>query len=256
MTGQTAAPNIMNLEELLAFRETTERISAFLNKRLKDHLSALASLLSPGRVLGKHVGARDAAPRADEALSELTARYKEVSAFPYDLKPELEPDVLTAISSAVQIYPYEYTYEAQGAKASKKITMTSPIRWVVAYGSELSVSQVRLMLLTPGDHRSIPLRQAVVNLLAFDVVLNRLPTIRQLLKDLRYETSVEALPGLEKLPLVVFSLALPSFRPADDLLLTAVRLSGVPAFIELIDTGAIHSMTDPLRADIERLSQG
>ncbi|MBZ5573917.1 MAG: hypothetical protein LAO09_18790, partial [Acidobacteriia bacterium] len=45
---------------------------------------------------------------------------------------------------------------------------------------------------------------------------------------------------LGKLPMVIFNVQLTSFRPADDLLLTAVRLSGVPAFIELIDTGVFE----------------
>ena len=51
MTGQDGAPSIMNLEELLGFREITERISSFLHKRLKDHLATLSPLLAPGRVL-------------------------------------------------------------------------------------------------------------------------------------------------------------------------------------------------------------
>jgi hypothetical protein len=57
--------------------------------------------------------------------------------------------------------------------------------------------------------------------------------------------------------MAVFNVALPSFRPADDLLLTAVRLSGVPAFIELIDTDALSSVEDPLRRQIEeRIREG
>jgi hypothetical protein len=255
MTGQGTAPNIENLDDLLAFREITERISGYLNKRLRDHLVTLSPLLAAGRVLGKHAGAREAAPRADEALADLAEKYKQVSAFPFDLRPELDADVLTSIASGIQIYPYEYSYEARGAKATRKISMTSPIRWVVTYGADLSLSQMRSMLLAPGEHRSPALRQAVVNALAFQVVLSRNSGMAQVLKDLRYNIGVHGLPGLERLPLTVFSVELPSFRPADDLLLTAVRLSGVPAFIELIDTAAVRGLEDPLRLEIERLME-
>ncbi len=42
-------------------------------------------------------------------------------------------------------------------------------------------------------------------------------------------------------------------RPSDDLILSAIGLSGVPAFNELIDAEAIDSMADPLKLSIEKL---
>src|SRR5882724_9223169 len=99
MTGQESAAKILNLDELLGYREITERISGFLNKRLKDHLSALSPLLVPGRVLGKHVAARESAPRADEALAELAEKYRQVRNSMPELKPDLDEEVLTSIGS-------------------------------------------------------------------------------------------------------------------------------------------------------------
>ena len=255
MTGQDGAPSIMNLEELLGFREITERISSFLHKRLKDHLATLSTLLAPGRVLGKHVGTRDSVPRAEDALAELTEKYKLARGGPFDLKEDLDGEALTAIGAGIQVYPYEYSHEAQGAKAAKKISMTSPIRWVVTYGADYSLSQFRNALLVPGERRSQAVRQFVVNALAFQVVLGRNPSVGQLLGDLRYESSVKPIPGIDKLPMTVLSIPLPSFRPADELLLTAIRISGVPAFIELIDINAVRSLEDPLRMRIEELAQ-
>ncbi|MBZ5619540.1 MAG: hypothetical protein LAQ69_12575 [Acidobacteriia bacterium] len=254
MTEQESAPNIVNLDELLGFREVTERITGFLNQRLKGHLTAMSPLLVPGRVLGKHVGPRESAPKADEALADLSEKYKQVCASLSGLKPELDEEALTSIGSAIQIYPYEYTYEAHGANsAARKIAMTSPVRWVVTYGAAISLSQLRTLLLNPNDRRSSSVRQFVVNALAFQTTLGRSPGAAHLINDLRYEIRTQALPGLDGLPLMTLSVQLPSFRPADDLLLTATRLSGVPAFIELIDTGAVRSMEDPLRLQIEAL---
>jgi hypothetical protein len=104
-----------------------------------------------------------------------------------------------------------------------------------------------------GDRRIPPVRQFVINALTFNVALSRNQALIQLLRDLRWEVQEAALPGFERLKVTTFSLALPSFRPADELLLTAVRLSGVPAFIELIDTNAVHTLADGLRTQIEEL---
>ena len=58
-------------------------------------------------------------------------------------------------------------------------------------------------------------------------------------------------PGLGDLPLVVISSCIPSFRPSDDLVLATTTLSGVPAFIELIDVDAIRQLKDPLKPRLE-----
>lgn len=90
MTPQEADSRITDLEQLLDFRERTERISGFLQKRLKDHLGALATLLVPARVFGKHVGGRETPPRADEALAELTEKYKRACSTMLFLKPDAD----------------------------------------------------------------------------------------------------------------------------------------------------------------------
>ena len=76
----------------------------------------------------------------------------------------------------------------------------------------------------------------------------------RLLKDLRYDLKVEKNPGPGgELPLVVISSCIPTFRTSDEVLLATTRLSGVPAFIELIDTGAIHQLQGPLKPRLEDL---
>lgn len=253
MAGESTTPTITNLDELLEFRGITERISAYLSKRLKEHLATLWPLLAPGRVLGKHVGARDSAARADEALADLREKFKQASGGPFDFKPELDEEVLTSVGSGVQVFPYEYSHELQGAKAGRVLAMTSPVRWVATYTSDYSLAQVWSVVEGVGDRRSPAVRQFVANALMFQVVLNRNHAAAQLLKDLRWDIEVMSLPGLDRLPLVTFGFRLPSFRPPDDLLLTAVRLSGVPAFIELIEPEAVARIEDPLRRQIETL---
>src|SRR5262245_27022535 len=110
MTGSESAPGVTSTDELLELREVSERISGFLYKRLKDHLGTLSPLLLPGRVLGKHVGSRESAPRADEAFQELSQKFEKVRGGLFGLKPELEADVLSAIGTSIHAYPLEYTH--------------------------------------------------------------------------------------------------------------------------------------------------
>ena len=84
-------------------------------------------------------------------------------------------------------------------------------------------------------------------------MLARFPGIAQLLTDLRYDIQTEKSRALGALPLVTVRSCLPSFRPADNLMLTAVRFSGVPAFIELIDLEALSALPDPLKLRIEQI---
>jgi hypothetical protein len=131
--------------------------------------------------------------------------------------------------------------------------MTSSVRWVVTYASELSLAQLRGLMFGPGDRRSSAVRQFVVNALAFQVVIGRNPGVAQILRDLRYDLAVQPLQGLEKLPVATLTVPIPSFRPPDDLLLTAIRLSGVSGFNELIDPAVLEKIEDPLRVQVEAL---
>lgn len=97
------------------------------------------------------------------------------------------------------------------------------------------------------------MREFLVAALAMQSTVEKYPGIVRLLKDLRYDVQVEKCPGLGDLPLVVISGCVPSFRPADDLVLATCNLSGVPAFIELIDTEAARLITDPLKPRIAEM---
>jgi hypothetical protein len=91
----------------------------------------------------------------------------------------------------------------------------------------------------------------VVNALVMKAVLERFHGISRLLTDLRYHVQCEPAPGFGELPLVTISAGLASFRPADDLILTAARFSGVAAFIELIDLDSVHELADPFKQRLE-----
>src|SRR5438046_882120 len=131
MSQEDNDPKVMSFDALLEFRETTERISGFLHRRLKGHLTTLSPLFAPARVFGRHVAARESAPRADEALAQLLEKYKDASGSPFDLRHGVDEETLTSIGTEPEIYPYEYSFDAQGPKFTKSLSMTSPLRWVL-----------------------------------------------------------------------------------------------------------------------------
>ena len=244
---------VVSVDEFVRLRQRTERVSEFLAKRLRTHLGLLYPILAPGRVFGKYIGSRENSPRADEAYAQLTARYKEACGRPFDVRPELDDEALTAMEYGIEMYPWEYSYEASGPQGSRTVSITSPVRWIVTYRSDYTPAAVRTLIATKGQRRVGPLRQFVVNALAIQVVLARTPGLAGLIGDLRYETQSESDPSFGKLKLLTLSAPIRSFRPADDLILAATGFSGVPSFIELIDENSLETMGDPLQQDLQEI---
>jgi hypothetical protein len=151
------------------------------------------------------------------------------------------------------VQPWEYFHEARTENESRRIRITSPTRWVLTYAGDLSLDRMKTLVAAREENQS-PLQQRFVMAdLLLLLVLQKSPRITGLLKDLRFDLEVVTSEELHGLPLVVVSFALPTFRPDDTLILKATSLSGVPAFIELVDVEAVRALTDPLKAELEKL---
>jgi hypothetical protein len=255
MEDQGNAGKSLTFEQLADLREKTEAVSQFLQQQLQGYLETLRPLLAPRRLLGKYTGVKEDVAGADRAFAQLQEQYRGVCAKPFTLPPELDADPLSNIDNRLDLYPWEYTHQAKGESETKPITITSPVCWVLTYGSEYTLSQVTRTLAGREQRRSNAVRQFVVNTLVMHAMLARFPNITQLLTDLRYGIQTEKSPALGDLPLVTIRSCLPSFRPADTLMLTAIRFSGVPAFIELIDIETLNTLQDPLKLRLEKILQ-
>jgi hypothetical protein len=246
---------ILTFEQLADLREKTEAIAQFLQGQLRNYLETLRPLFAPRRLLGKYVGVKEEVAGAEKAFVQLRTQYQEICGKPFALPAELEQETLPATENRLELYPWEYTHEAKGAKETKTLTMTSPVRWILTYSSNYSPAQLRETLAGQQERSADSVRQFVVSALIMRLLFDRYPGIPKLLTDLRYEVRLSKAPGLGELLLVTVNSCLPSFRPADELILMATRFSGVPAFIELVDTEAVHLLQDPLGLQIERLLQ-
>jgi hypothetical protein len=241
MTSRPAS-QALTFDELMSLREKTERLSAFLAGRLRTHLATLYPLLAPKRVFGSYVGAKDNVPRAEEAYQQLVERFKEIAGAPFDFRPELDEQAISNMEYGIEIYPWEYPHEIAG----RLITITSPVKWIVTYRTEYSPAQMRDLLASKAERRPLPMRQFAANALALQIVVSRAAGVSSLLADLRYAAESAVVPGLGRLRMVTISCPIPSFRPPDDLIQTATRFSGVPAFNELVPSDAASHLDDPL----------
>ena len=131
--------------------------------------------------------------------------------------------------------------------------MACPVRWVVTFMSTYGLSQMRQGLAGKGERRIDHIRQFVVNALVTQLTVTHAAGLGALLADLRYQLQIECSPDLPKLPLTTITCGLPAFRPPDDLILAATTFSGIPAFIELIDTDAASKLQDPLKTRVQEL---
>jgi hypothetical protein len=112
---------------------------------------------------------------------------------------------------------------------------------------------VRQGLAGKGERRVEHIRQFVVNALVTQATFAHSSGLASLFADLRYQVQTDFAADLPKLPLTTISFGLPSFRPADDLILSATTFSGVSAFVELIDVDALSRLQDPLKTRLQEL---
>jgi hypothetical protein len=243
----------LKLEQLADLREKTELVSQLLQSQLKGYLDTLRTLLTPRRILGNYVrsSVKEDIPDADVALKRLREKYKEVCSKPFALNAELDESAVADMDSRLELYRWEYSHEARNERETKTITVASPVKWALSYTSGYTVAQLREVLAGKRERRQEEVRQFLVNAIVVQLVLAKFPGITQLLKDLRYEVELEKCQGLGDLPLVTIRSSLPSFRPSDDIILAASRLSGVPAFVELIDFDKLASLEDPFKTKIQ-----
>lgn len=239
----------LTLQELPELRRKTEAVSNFLKEQIAGYLETLRPLFAPERVLGKYAGGKVDLTGAERSLVELRQNYAPFTAKPYDLPEPLDVNWLTLVGNTLELHPWEYLHPVQG----KDIRMTSPVRWVLNYKTNYTLAQVKNVLAGKEVARPEYLRQFALNALVLQIVINRHPGLVQLFRDLRFELKIETPPEFKKLPVLTITSTLTSFRPADDLIAAATAFSGVPAFIELIDTETLRQPADPLQVRLDAL---
>src|SRR5262245_39784972 len=135
MAIQDNPERTLTFEQLVELREQTEAIAHLLQQQLTAYLETLRPLLVPRRLLGRYTGVKEDVTGADRAFAQLQDTYKQLTGKPFILPPELEERWLANIDARLELYPWEYPHEAKSERETKTVTITSPVRWVLAFGS-------------------------------------------------------------------------------------------------------------------------
>ncbi len=244
----------LSFEQLAVARKSTQAVSDFLEKQLLGYLDTLRSLLLPERLLGKLAGSKFDVPGADKAFTELQETYRRLAGKPFDFPKEFESDWLVEVGVKLDLQRWEYSREISTESGKRNIAITSPTRWILAYGPGYSASQAIQAFARRQDRRGIDqLRQFVVNTLVMQALIARSGGLSAIFAELRYNVTAQTHPGLSGLPLVVVQSQIPTFLPPEPVIAAATELSGINAFIELIDLEAIRQLSDPFKQRISEL---
>jgi hypothetical protein len=244
----------ISFEQLARARKSTQAVSDFLEKQLLGYLDTLRSLFLPERVLGKLAGSKLDVPGADKALTEIQDNYRRIPGKPFDFPKEFETDWLSEVGVKLEVQRWESSREISTETGKRTILITSPTRWILAYGPAYSVSQAIQAFARKQDRRGIDqLRQFVINTLVMQALIARNAGLPAILSELRYNVNTQSHPGLSGLPLVVIQSPISTFLPPESVIAAATELSGIDAFIELIDVEAVRQLSDPFKQRIVQM---
>jgi hypothetical protein len=253
LAAKKSAKTQITLDQLLELRQLTEKLSGLLKEQLGDYLATLRPLIAPRRVLGRYAGAVGSIAREDQAFEELGKQYDAICGR-FRLSSGLEKGDLSSVDADLELYPWEYTHDAIVDGQTHPVTVTSPVRWVLTYQSEYTLKHMREVIAGKAERRPHAVQNFVIHALAMNLVLSRNAGVSRILKDLRFDLSTEFSSDFGKLPLTTLHAPLHSFLPDDKVVLSSTRFSGVPEFIELIDTESIETLGDPLQAKLREIA--
>ena len=166
----------------------------------------------------------------------------------------IETDWLGDIGVKLDLHRWEYAREIAAESGKRSILITSPTRWILAYGPGYYFSQAVQSFAHRQDRRGIDqLRQFVVNALVIQALVSRSSGLISIFNELRYDVLAQPHPGLNGLPVVVIQSQIPTFLPPIRSLPLQPNCQVFNAFIELIEVEAVRQMPDPFKQRISQL---
>lgn len=249
MNREETKRKIVDRDKFLEIRQTSEKVTKILDKRLKEHLSVIKALFFPKKLLGLGTYIQSSVIEdvlgADKAFAEIQEKYSAICENPFELPKKLKAP-LSPISDQLEGTPFQYPVYLSKSQ-EKAVHVTSPAKWILSYRCDSSLNRLRDMV--SGDELRQPddMKQTLVNHLIMVVFLKHFPALTQLLKDLRYDIDIRELNDLGGLPVVILKSPVETFLPPDDFILEYTMVTGVPRFHEIVDMDALDNITDPLR---------
>jgi hypothetical protein len=234
--------------KLLGLHALTREVAHTCLRHLKSQIEAMSPLFRPRRYLGDHMEGtgREGVPAADRNLNELQKLYSQVAVKPFDLRPELRAP-LESVTTQFQFDEWEYTHATETGRGWQSIRITTPLTWVLSYGTSYSLNTLRGVVTGIGQRDVEAVRAYVLRACLMHELFTKIPSLRDLLLALRYHVEVRKSAQLGDLPLVTISAPFKTFRPGDELVAMASGLTGGASFAEILDVNSVKELSDPLR---------
>lgn len=247
-----------DIERLLVLRKLTRAIADHLRGQMKEYLSTLAPLIRPRAVLGDYVqsSTRETSKIADSAFKDLQAVYDAVARnAPFNLSSELKPPV-EITSTALEMTPMEYSYEAQTERESKQVTVVSPLKWMLTY-SGFAPGRLKELLRDRG-RAGEEVQRFILHYMVMHVVMQKQTGVTEILDALHFPVSNGTETDFGGLPLTYISSSISTVRPPDSVIIESTEISGMDVFEEIVRLEDIAAMRDPLKQQLTALveSQG
>ena len=234
-------------QEFIRLRQNTELISAYLIKRLNEHLKVLRPLFIPKKILGSYLKTSSMAevPGSDVAFAELKNDFESIAGPVFGISERLKSP-LPSMDNHLAAVPYQY-YLINDDSKEKSTKIISPVKWVISYKTECSVDTLMAIKIGKDTRQSSFIKDSLVAHLLLTVFMRKFTELRKLITDLRYEVEIEKNDDLGGLPVVVMTTPIKTFLPTDDYINQVTQLSGVPVFHEIINPESIETLNDPFQ---------
>jgi hypothetical protein len=245
-----------DIQRLLVLRKLTRAVSDLLRGQMKEYLSTLAPLLRPRAVLGDYVqsSTRETSKIADSSFKELQSVYETVAkAAPFNLSGELKPPI-EITSTALEMTPMEYVYDATTEGESKTVTVVSPLKWMLNY-SGFSPGRLKELLGDRGRSGE-EVQRFVLQYLVMHVVMLKQTGVTEILDALHFPVSSGAEANFGQLPMTYISSSISTVRPPDSVIIESTEVSGMDVFEEIVVLDDIAKLRDPLKQRLMELVQG
>jgi hypothetical protein len=244
------------IERVQSLRRLTRAVGDLLRDQLTAHLSTLAILFRPRRVLGQYIqgSEKDPVKGADRVYRDLQALYVSVArAAPFTLARGELPASIDVASVTLEIHPVEYPYEVRAGGESRTVTVRSPLTWALSYAGYGPSALSDLLANRSGA--SEDLHAWIVHQLVLHSVVSNQPGLADILAKLHFPISVVKQDASGLTPLARISSPLSTVRPSDDVIMKSAELSGMDAFEEVINLADLARINDPLKDQLIELAR-
>jgi hypothetical protein len=257
MIPQPVSAPALTSEDLQERHNVTREVANFCRQELRTHLETLAPLFRPRRVLGEYIegNGRESVADAQRNFTELRDAFARLRGSPFELRPDLSSPIESP-ATQMQLYEWEYVHDARAGRDRRPITVTAPLTWVLTYPSLYSLSMMRLAATGRQERNYEAVHAFVLRACLLRLLFEKQSGLKTLLEGLRYKVEFRKLPELRDLPLVTVSAPVSTFRPSDDLVLSATGLSGRAVFQEVLDLESAARLRDPFQERIAAILRG